>query len=161
MSDVPVEELLAQIQRHLDARQGVRASEVAALPHGDRFSTTVYDSLEEASAVMDTIRVAPFVSPAHLPVVGGVWQKARGLAHGLVVYYVNRLAGVQGVFNREITAAVTALVADLDRDGRADAKDDMLTLRAELAALRAQVAALEATSVHPDRSPEGASCFVA
>lgn len=157
MPDVSVAELLAQIQRHLDARQGARGSADASPAHGDRFSTTIYDALEEASAVMDTIRVEPFVSPAHLPVVGGVWQKARGLAHGLVVYYVNRLAGVQGVFNREITAAVTALVADLDRGGRADAEDDMLALRAELAALKAQVADLEATSAHPDRSPEGAS----
>lgn len=156
MSDVPVEKLLAQIQRHLDARQGARAGEVAPLPHGDRFSTTVYDALEEASAVMDTIRVAPFVSPAHLPVVGGVLQKARRLAHDLVVYYVNRLAGAQSVFNRQIAAALIALVADLDRGGQANPKDDIVALRKEVAALRSQVAALEATSVHSSRSPAGA-----
>jgi hypothetical protein len=150
MSDIPVEELLAQIQRHLDARQGARAGEVAPLPHGDRFSATVYDSLEEASAVMDAIRVESFVSPSHLPLIGGAWQKVRWLAHDLVVYYVNRLAGAQGVFNREIVVALKGLVVDLDRGGQADPSEEFADLRREVAALRDQVAALRAQSAaHP------------
>jgi hypothetical protein len=146
MSDVPVEELLTQIQRHLDARQGPRGGDSAPAPHGDRFSVAVYDALEEASAVMDTIRVEPFLTPSHLPVIGGMWQRLRGAAHSLVVYYVNRLAGAQGAFNREIAAALKGLVADLDRGGRADPREELAELRRELMALRAQVAALRAQS---------------
>lgn len=149
MSDVPVDQLLGQIQRHLDARQGARAGSVAAPRHGDRFSETVYDTLAEAGVVMDSIRVQPVLPPPHLPLIGGVWQKARGQAHELVVFYVNRLAGVQSVFNREILAALSAVVSDLDRGDRADLQGEVATLRAEVAALRAQVERLQEPMTDP------------
>lgn len=144
MSDVPIEDLLAQIQCHLDARRGVRTGDAASALHGDRFSAAVYDALEEADAALDTIRVEPFLSPPHLPLLGGPWQKVRRLAHALVVYYVNRLAGAQGVFNREVVAALRGLVADLDRGGPADPGEEIAELRREIAALRDQVAVLRA-----------------
>lgn len=144
MSDLPVEELLAQIQRHLDGRHGVHSSAAAPTSHEDRFSATVYDALEEADALLDTVRVEPFLSPPHLPLIGGAWQKIRKLAHDLVIYYVNRLAGAQGAFNREMVAALRGLVADLDRGGPADPSAEIAELRREIAALREQVSALEA-----------------
>jgi hypothetical protein len=143
MSDVPVEQLLEQIQRHLDARQGTPGSRVAALCHGDRFSEMVYDALDEAGVVMDSIHVQPALTPPHLPLIGGVWQKVRGQAHALVVFYVNRLAGLQGVFNREVLAALSMLVRDLDRGGRANSETEIAVLRAELGAWRAEVDALK------------------
>jgi hypothetical protein len=139
MSDIPVEQLLEQIRRHLDARQGPHASSVAARPHGDRFSETVYDTLEEAAVVMDSIRVQTVLTPPHLPLVGGTWQKFRARAHELVVFYVNRHAGLQGSFNREIASCLVALVSDLDEGGRADLMGEITALRAEVAALRAQI----------------------
>lgn len=154
MSDQPVEQLLEQIQRHLDARQGVRAGAVAAPPRGDRFSAAVYDTLQEAGVVMDAIHVQPALTPPHLPLIGGLWQKVRGQAHALAVFYVNRLAGLQGVFNREILAALSALVGDLDRGGRADPGGDVASLRAEVAALRAQVERLQKPATDPGRHPE-------
>ena len=154
MSDVPVEQLLKQIQHHLDTKQGARAAGVAAPSHGDRFSTAVYDTLEEAGVVMDAIHVQPALTPPHLPVIGNLWQKARVQAHDLVVFYVNRLAGVQGVFNREILAALSALVSDLDRGGRADEQADLTALRAEVAALRAEVERLPIPIPDPAQHPE-------
>lgn len=145
MADVPVEQLLEQIQRHLDTRQGARVGGVAAPLRGDRFSETVYEALEESSVVMDAIHVQPSLTPPRLPLIGGPWQKMRGQAHALVVFYVNRLAGLQGVFNREIVAALTALVHDLDRGGRADPEAELAALRAELHALRAEVDTLKAS----------------
>ena len=130
MADVPVEQLLEQIQRHLDARQGVSIGSAAVSGHGDRFSTTVYDALDEASVVMDAIHVQPALTPQHLPLIGGLWQKVRIQAHSLVVFYVNRLAGLQGVFNREAVAALTVLVRDLDSGGRADFRGEITALRA-------------------------------
>jgi len=147
MSDVPVEELLAQIQRHLDARQGASSGSATPAPHGDRFSAAVYDALEEASVVLDAVRVEPFLAPSQLPLIGGAWQKARRLAHDLVVYYVNRLAGAQGAFNREIVAALRGMVADLDRGGPADPGEEIAELRREVAALREQVALLRSQRV--------------
>ena len=143
MPDVPVEQLLEQIQRHLDARRGVSAGSVAASSHGDRFSEAVYDALDEAGVVMDAIHVQPALTPPHLPLIGGLWQKARGQAHALVVFYVNRLAGLQGVFNREIVAALSMLVRDLDRGGRADCQAEIAVLRVEIVALRLEVERLK------------------
>jgi hypothetical protein len=146
MSDVPVEQLLEQIQRHLDARQGVFVDNAAASSHGDRFSDLVYDTLDEAGVVMDSIHVQPALTPPHQLLIGGLWQKVRGQAHALVVFYVNRLAGLQGVFNREIVSVLTALVYDLDRGGRANPEAEIAMLRAELRALRAEVDALKASA---------------
>ena len=139
MSDAPVEQLLEQIQRHLDARQGVSIGSAAVSGHGDRFSTAVYDALDEASVVMDSIYVQPALTPPHLPLIGGLWQKVRIQAHNLVVFYVNRLAGLQGVFNREIMAALSGLVRDLDHDSREDVRAEIAALRAEVSALRMRV----------------------
>lgn len=150
MADVPVEQLLEQIQRHLDARQGVSIGSVAVSGHGDRFSTTVYDALDEASVVMASIHVEPALTPPYLPLIGGLWQKVRIQAHSLVVFYVNRLAGLQGVFNREAVAALTVLVRDLDSGGRADSRCEITALRAEVSALRAEVDALKAGAAEDD-----------
>jgi hypothetical protein len=155
MSDVSVEQLLEQIQRHLDARQSTPGSHVAALRHGDRFSETVYDALDEAGLVMDSIHVQPTLTPPHLPLIGGLWQQVREQAHVLVVFYVNRLAGLQGVFNREVVAALSQLVRDLDRGGRANPEDEIGALRAEVAALRMQVEQL--TRSTPDSSQQSKS----
>jgi hypothetical protein len=146
MSDIPVEQLLEQIQRHLDARQGARESRAVAQEHGDRFSETVYDTLEEAGVIIDSIHVQPSLTPPHMPLIGSLWQKVRVQAHDLVVFYVNRLAGAQGAFNREIAGALTALVSDLDRGGRANPEAEIAVLRAELRALRAEVDALKASA---------------
>jgi len=152
MSHASVEQLLEQIQRHLDARQGAHQGPAAVHGHGDRFSETVYDTLEEAGVVLDSIRVHSALTPPHLPLIGGVWQKVRGRAHDLVVFYVNRLAGVQSVFNREILAVLSAVVSDLDRGGRADLGSEFAALRAEVAALRAQVERLQKPTTDPGHS---------
>lgn len=157
MSEIPVEELLVQIQRHLDARQGAR-SETAGRPlRGDRFSEPVYDALEEASAVLEAIRVEPSLTPPHLPLVGGLWQGMRARAHELVVFYVNRLAGVQATFNREVVAALSALIRDLDRGGRADSMGEIAALRQEVAVLRSQITAMQPASGDPAADPVASS----
>jgi hypothetical protein len=139
MSNMSVEQLLEQIQRHLDARRAAPRNSVAASVHGDRFSERVYDALDEAGLLLDSIYVEPSLTPPHPPLVGGLLQKVRVQAHELVVFYVNRLAGLQAVFNREIVAALSALAGDLDRGGRADLEDEIAELREEVAGLRIQV----------------------
>jgi len=154
MSDATIEQLLEQIQRHLDTRQGARADTADISSHGDRFSEMLYETLEEARVVMDSIVVQPSLTPPHLPLLGGLWEKVRGQAHGLVVFYVNRLAGMQAVFNREIVSAISTLVRDLDSHGRADLRDEVAALREEVAALRAEVERLKNSAADSVRHPK-------
>jgi hypothetical protein len=147
VADEPVEVLLARIQRHLDAKMGQAApAQTAPAQSGGGFSNEVYDRLEEADVVMGAISVQPFLSPSHIPIIGGLWQRVRLAAHQLVVFYVNRLAGAQGTFNREIVGALTALVHDLDRGGRVNPDTEIAALRAEVRALRVEVDALKANA---------------
>jgi len=150
MTDEPVEVLLERIQRHLDARKRQAAAMPAAAPRSGGFSDVVYERLEEADAVMDAISVQPFLSPPYIPIIGGLWQRLRLAAHQLVVFYVNRLASAQATFNREIVGALTALVRDLDRGGRANPDAEIAALRAEVCALRAEVDALKAGAAEQD-----------
>ena len=151
MADEPVEVLLERIQRHLDAKKGQTApAQAAPARSAGRFSEEVYNRLEEADIVMGAISVQPFLSPPHIPIIGGLWQRVRHAAHQLVVFYVNRLAGAQVTFNREIVGALTALVRDLDRGGRANPDAEIAALRAEVCALRAEVDALKAGAAEQD-----------
>jgi hypothetical protein len=143
MAHVPIEQQLEQIQRQLDARKGAPRGPTDTPEHGDRFSETVYDALDEARVIIDSIQVKPFLTPSHLPVIGGLWQKVRAEAHNLVVFYVNRLAGLQAVFNREIVTALSGLIRDLEPGGRAEVGEELAALREEVAALRAEVQRLQ------------------
>lgn len=150
MSKVPIEELLERVQKHLDARKGA-SPKVETVHRGGFFSPAVYDQLEEAGAVMGSIYVKPFLTPPHLPVIGGLWQRMRSAAHELVVFYVNRLAGAQAAFNREVVACLNALVEDLDTGGRANLQSEIVALREEVKSLRAQLNALDAAAAWNDR----------
>lgn len=145
MSEVPVEELLECIQKHLDARAGA-TPKVGTVRRGGFFSLAVYDQLEEAGAVTSSIYVKPFLTPPHVPVIGGLWQRMRSAAHELVVFYVNRLAGAQAAFNRQVVACLDALVEDLDSGGRANLQSEVVALREEVKSLRARLDALEAAT---------------
>ncbi len=147
MAEEAVEVLLERIQRHLDARvrQAPAPASVTAMRSRvpQSFVPAVYEHLEEAEAVMEGISVQPFLTPLQMPLIGRLWQRLRAAAHQLVVFYVNRLAGAQGAFNREIFGTVAALVEDLDR-ARVDRDAEIAALRAEVQALRDEVASLRA-----------------
>ncbi len=150
MADEPIEVLLERIQRHLDAKAGqagLATRGASVRPNTPKsFSPQVYERLEEAEAIQDSISVQPFLTPSHIPVIGRLWQKMRWSAHQLVVFYVNRLAGAQGTFNREIVGCLSILVDDLDRGHRAESKPEIASLRAEMQTLRAELAALKASA---------------
>lgn len=155
MSDEAIEALLVRIQRHLDARTKAGAGSTTAAATGHdvqrRFSPAVYERLEEAEAVLDAISVQPSLTPPHLPLVGPLWQRVRAAAHHLVVFYVNRLAGAQGVFNRELLGGLTALIDDLEQDTPGPSDREIGALRAEVQALRGEVEALKARSAGDGR----------
>lgn len=145
-SQSPVDTLLAQITEHIAAHR----SDVAARPvtaRSGHFSETVYDRIDEAGLLADSVHVQPFLTPASVPVIGGLWQRIRASAHQLVVFYVNRHAGAQVAFNREITAGLRELTQDLDEDGGPASADEVAALRAEVRALRERLEKLEAARV--------------
>lgn len=146
MTEEPVERLLERIQRYLDrrAREPAPGQPSPPLPVKGRFSTEVYDRLMEADLIKDAISLEVSLTPSSLPLLGGLWQRARMAAHQLVVFYVNRLAGAQAAFNREIVAGLTALVRDLEHGESAALEAEVARLRAEVQALRAEVQALRA-----------------
>jgi hypothetical protein len=149
----PVDALLAQITGHIAAHRSDAPGPLTAARKG-RFSETVYDRIDEAAVLADSVHVAPFLTPARTPVIGGLWQRIRASAHALVVFYVNRHAGAQVAFNREITSGLRELVEDLDEDGGPANAVEVAALRAEVRALRARLDQLEKTLTTPPLSVE-------
>lgn len=144
MTEEPVERLLERIQRYLDRRvkEPTPGQPPPPLPVKGRFSAEVYDRLMEADLIKDAIFLEVSLTPSSLPLLGGLWQRARMAAHQLVVFYVNRLAGAQAAFNREIVASLIALVRDLERDELVALEAEVTRLRAEVQDLQAEVEAL-------------------
>jgi hypothetical protein len=76
----------------------------------------------------DKINVEMMLTETRLPLFGGLVQRLRSALHGLVLFYVNRLAARQMRFNYQTGRALTLLVHDLE---------------AEIRDLRSRVQALE------------------
>ncbi len=144
----PVDALLAQITDHIAAHRSDAPAPSPAARKG-RFSETVYDRIDEAAVLADSVHVQPFLTPARTPVIGGFWQRVRASAHHLVVFYVNRHAGAQVAFNREITNGLRELVQDLDEDGGPPSALEAAALRAEVRALRERLDRLEKAAAAP------------
>jgi hypothetical protein len=149
----PVDALLAQITGYIAAHRGDAPAPSTAIRKG-RFSETVYDRIDEAAVLADSVHVQPFLTPARTPVIGGLWQRVRSSAHQLVVFYVNRHAGAQVAFNREITNGVRELVQELDEDGGPANALEVAALRAEVRALRERLDRLEKAAAAPALSVE-------
>lgn len=142
-SQSPVDTLLAQITAHIAAHRSDTAAHLTT-SRGNHFSETVYDRIDEAALLADSVHIQPFLTPVAIPVIGGLWQRIRTSAHQLVVFYVNRHAGAQVAFNREITAGLRELTQDLDEDGGPATATEVAALRSEVRALRERLAKLEA-----------------
>ncbi|MFQ5611937.1 MAG: hypothetical protein ACE5H9_07360 [Anaerolineae bacterium] len=100
-------------------------------------------NLHRLSASYNKINVGMELTASTLPVVGPLWQKVRRSSHQLVLFYVNKVAGKQVVFNKYVVQALTALVKNLaEENGR---------MKAELEGLQARIAALEAALERRER----------
>ena len=147
-SQSPVDTLLSQITAHVAAYRSAAPSRAAASRKG-HFSESVYDRIDEAGLLADSVHVQPFLTPVTIPIVGGLWQRIRTSAHQLVVFYVNRHAGAQVLFNREITNGLREVVQDLDEDGGPATEVEVAALRAEVRSLRERLERLEASFPAP------------
>ncbi|MCL7453825.1 MAG: hypothetical protein M8467_12355 [Anaerolineae bacterium] len=99
------------------------------LPADAVLSRDLHEAVRRAALGYDKIPVEMALTETRLPLVGGLWQRARAALHELVLFYVNRLAARQVHFNEQTARALVMLVRDLE---------------AEVSDLRARISELEA-----------------
>jgi hypothetical protein len=137
-----IDHLFDRVKHHISLHRTDVAASLPRIPRG-HFSETVYDRIEEAELLADSTTVQPFLSPVKTPVVGALWQRMRLAAHRLVIFYVNRHAGAQIAFNREVAGGLRELVQELDEDNGPASALELAMLRAEIMALHERLARLE------------------
>jgi hypothetical protein len=99
------------------------------LPPDAVLSRDLHEAVRRAALGYDKVPVEMALTETRLPLVGGLWQRARAALHELVLFYVNRLAARQVRFNEQTARALVTLVKDLE---------------AEVSDLRARISQLEA-----------------
>jgi hypothetical protein len=142
LSNPSIDTLFEQVKSHIAAHRKDVVAPPARASRG-YFPPSVYDRIDEAGVLADATTVQPFLTPSTVPIVGGLWQKIRLAAHNLVVFYVNRHAGAQMAFNREITGGLREVVETLDEDDGPAAALELAALRTEIEALQRRLARLE------------------
>ncbi|MGC8780464.1 MAG: hypothetical protein ACP5UQ_06325 [Anaerolineae bacterium] len=136
---IDVEVIMRQIREHLAQQRGGQPPAEAERP-GAAFDVSFYEELHAANQDYDRLYVAPYLTPSRLPVLGGLWQRVRAVFHGLVVFYVNRLAEAQMRFNAHAVRVLNEIVRTLDQ---ADTADEMARLTRRVEALEERLKRLE------------------
>ncbi len=151
---VEVEVIMERIRDYLATKQGkerVRPPRQAAA--GRIFDHDVYDELFQLNQTYDRTFVAPYLTPVKVPLVGKLWQRVRGLAHALVVFYVNRAAETQARINASAVRVLNGIVSGIDAD---QTPERVERLEKRVAELERQLKALEAKQqTAPGRQENG------
>ena len=113
---VDVESVMQQIRQYLAQTQGTQATQSVERPQAIMLDREVYDELYEANQEFDKGHVTPYLTPTHIPLIGGVWQRFRSQLHSLVVFYVNRAADAQIRFNSHVIRVLNGIVQGIDTD---------------------------------------------
>jgi hypothetical protein len=137
--DIDAEAIMQAIRARLRARraeakaQGLDfeayADGLYPLPPDAPLSREVYEAVRRLGVGYDKVSVELALTQTQLPLIGGLVQRLRAALHGLVLFYVNRLAARQIQVNEQVARALAALVHDMET---------------EIRDLRARVAELEA-----------------
>ncbi len=75
-------------------------------PNYSWLPTEVYEHLRHAAATNNRMNLVPSVRTSSIPVIGPLVDRLRIVAHQLVIFYVNQLAGKQASVNGHIIEAV-------------------------------------------------------
>lgn len=137
-SDLDAEAIMQEIRARIRARRAeatargldfeAYADGLYPLPPDAILSRDLYEAVRYAALGYDKVNVEMVLTETRLPLVGGLVQRLRAALHGLVLFYVDRLAARQVRFNEQTARALTVLVRDLE---------------AELHSLRARVTELD------------------
>ncbi len=130
----------ALMQRRIDAEaRGIDFDDIAMgrynVPGSDRFPMELHEALQQASLLRDGSQVSLFVTPASVPIIGGLLQRIRTALHQAIIFYVNMSAERQIAFNVEVSRALNRLTASLDKQ--------LAEKDAQIAALQARIDAME------------------
>jgi len=136
---IDIEIIMRQIREHLAQQRGGQPMAATEMT-GATFDADFYEELHAANQDYDRLSVAPYLTPSRLPVVGGLWQRVRAAFHGLVIFYVNRLAEAQMRFNTHAVRVLNEIVRSLDQ---ADTADEVARLTRRVQALEERLQRLE------------------
>lgn len=106
----------------------------------ERLLPELYDDLNQMRSTIDTLGVSVQLYDSHLPLINSLYMRVKGKLHGIMVDYINRLAGQQANFNRSTEHALTGLAHGYEESD------------ARLQALEKQVADLRKRLVESERS---------
>jgi hypothetical protein len=98
-----------------------------------------FADVEEAMQ-LDALRVGLEVRPARIPIVGSALQRLRAAVHGLVLFYVRRLAQRQVAVNQVYGGRILRLIELVEHQRR------------QIEALNARIVSLEARLADPGSS---------
>lgn len=130
--EISVAEIMRQIQMHA-AQQKIKASGLDAEFDGT-FNQALYDALIEAVQANAGLHVELQLTTTPIPVLGRVIDRLRRSLHGLVLFYTNQNTARQSALNKQLFAAMAALIQDLEqRESQHQA--DIATLQEKVAQL--------------------------
>ncbi len=141
--EVDERDIIARIQKRIPQRRTEAEAQGLDYEHlvkgaATGFSPGVELDLYLARKRADTIEVPFSLAKSKVPVIGGLLTRIRLELHGLVLFYVNSLAGRQVVFNLAVTNVLSQLIDELEKR-----EDHIARLEAEAATLRQRVDVLE------------------
>jgi hypothetical protein len=141
--EVNEQDIIAQIQKRIPQRQAeakAQGLDYERLVEGaaTSFSPALYYDLFLARRRADAVEVPLTLEKSQVPIIGGLLDRFRLELHRLVVYYVNRSAGRQVVFNLAVAGALSQLLGELE-----EREDLIARLEDEAASLRQRLELLE------------------
>jgi hypothetical protein len=126
--DLDAEAIMQQIRARIRARRAeakargfdfeAYANGLYPVPPDAALSRDVHEAVRHMGLGYDKMNVQLALTETRLPLVGGAVQRLRAALHGLVLFYVNRLAARQIRFNEQTARALLALVRDLESEVR-------------------------------------------
>lgn len=123
-SQVDIGSLVAHVQSNLEQRQkqaderGLDFTAISqglpSLPADHVLSAATYYNLLKAEISQERVGVSPEYRPVSIPIVGRLWHKIRRQAHGLVMFYVNKAAARQMIFDHHMLMTLRTLIDDVE-----------------------------------------------
>ena len=124
-ADIDAEAIMQEIRARIRARRAeakargldfeAYADGLYPLPADAVFGRDLYEAARHVSLGYDKVSVEMALTETQVPLIGGLVHRFRSALHGLVLFYVNRLAARQTYFNEQTARALAALIRDLDR----------------------------------------------
>ena len=123
-SEIDVEAIVAQIRENIRQRRGAHPELFGLelptfavgepLPDGATGDDALAYNLRQATVAADEIGVMMSPVKSSLPLLGPLWTAVKRQMHGLVLYYVNTLAGKQMKFNHHVVRVLQQQEQELE-----------------------------------------------